>query len=149
LHPSNYFVTQLATIQLFYIFTEIKNLKNTTMKKLLFITALISWALIFSNCSKKDDTTTTQNNNNTPSGTLNASGTISFTAGGVNYSLPIKTVTKLSYSLNLTAEDTTNFQMITISVVNTTSSVTTGTYTAATSSITYTSTNPITIYQAS
>jgi PBP1b-binding outer membrane lipoprotein LpoB len=104
------------------------------MKKLLFITALISWALIFSNCSKKDDTTTNDNKDttNNTTGTYNATGTVTFKAGGVDHSCSISTV--IIYSTSLTIQtlstDVNTNGVIIISCYTATSAVTTGTYTA-------------------
>jgi hypothetical protein len=105
------------------------------MKKFLFITALVSWALIFSNCSKKDDTNNNNNKdttNNNTNGTYNATGTITFKAGGVDHSCSISTV--IIYSTSLTIQtlstDVLTNGMIIISCYSGTSAVTTGTYTA-------------------
>jgi hypothetical protein len=111
------------------------------MKKLLFIGVIIAGALIFSNCNKNDDSSS-QNNNNTSltSGTYNASGTISFTAGGVNYSLPISIVIAGSKSLEIQtlSTDLLTKGITVISCSKATSAITTGTYTSANSTVTYT-----------
>jgi hypothetical protein len=104
------------------------------MKKLLFISILITGVLILSNCSKKDDNTTQNNNDTTTSlnGTYNATGTITFKAGGVDHSCSISTVIIYSTSLTiqtLTTDASTNGVII-ISCYTATSAVTTGTYTA-------------------
>jgi hypothetical protein len=71
------------------------------MKKLIFTSILISGALILSNCSKKDDSGSPITN-----GTYNATGTVTFKAGAVNYSLPITTVNVTSSSLTINALNT-------------------------------------------
>jgi hypothetical protein len=106
------------------------------MKKALFISMLITVGMIICSCSKKSDNTTSNTNTNSPLiGTYNASGTISFAAGGVNYSCPISKV--IAAPTTLTIQTSTADQYTTGSVFVTcytaTSAITTGTYTAASS----------------
>jgi len=127
------------------------------MKKLLFITALISLALIFINCSKKDDTTTNNNNTDTTktttttiAGTYNATGSLTFKAAGVDYSIPVTIVGIQSYSLTINAinADINNYANLIVSIIST-NSVGVGTYTVAGySSITFAD-HSGNIYQAS
>jgi hypothetical protein len=122
------------------------------MKKALFISVLITVGIIVCSCGQKrpkttSDTTnnvtsTTNNNNvsiasnNVPAdGTYNASGTIKFTAGGMNYSCPISKVSAASTSLTIqtsTADVKTSGSII-ITCYTATSAITTGTYTASSS----------------
>jgi hypothetical protein len=135
----------------FNIHLLIRNLKNIVMKKLLFISLLVSGALILSNCSKKDDTTN-NNNNQTPvtSGTYSATGTVAFKAGGVDYSIPVTSVNITSASLTINAlnSDISNYANLIISVVSSTG-ISTGTYTIANgTSITFAD-HSLNMYQAS
>jgi hypothetical protein len=104
------------------------------MKKTLFISMLITVGIIICSCNKKDNTTS-KTNNGPANGTYNASGTISFTAGGVNYSCPISKV--IAASTSLTVQTSTADQHTTGSIFVTcytaTSAITTGTYTASSS----------------
>ncbi|MCX6226996.1 MAG: hypothetical protein NTV01_19975 [Bacteroidia bacterium] len=101
------------------------------MKKALFISTLITAGIIICSGSKKDTSNT--NNNGPTNGTYIASGTISFTAGRVNYSCPISKV--IAASTSLTVQTSTADQHTTGSIFVTcytaTSAVTTGTYTSA------------------
>jgi hypothetical protein len=116
------------------------------MKKALFISMLITVGIIICSCSNsssnrdnsnsKSTTTTSNIDNNAPAnGTFNASGTISFTADGVNYSCSISKVIEASTSLTIqtsTADVKTN-GYISITCYTATSAIITGTYTASSS----------------
>jgi uncharacterized membrane protein len=113
------------------------------MKKALFISMLITVGIIISSCNKKSDNTTSNTNNNVPTiatnnsptdGPYNALGTISFTAGGVNYSCSITKVitapTSLTFQTSTT--DVRTNGSIGVTCYTATSGITTGTYSAAT-----------------
>ena len=120
------------------------------MKKTLFISVLITVGIIVCSCGQKNHkttsdttknvTTATNNNNvsntsnNVPTdGTYNASGTITFTAGGINYSCSISKVIAASTSITIqtsTADVKTNGSII-VTCYTATSAITTGTYTAS------------------
>ena len=106
--------------------------------------------IIVSSCGQKNPKTTsnttnnetsTTNNNNVSNastigpanGTYNSSGTITFTAGGMNYSCSISKVIAASTSLTIqtsTADVKTNGSII-VTCYTATSAITTGTYTAS------------------
>jgi|WetSurMetagenome_2_1015567.scaffolds.fasta_scaffold239595_1 hypothetical protein len=120
------------------------------MKKSLIISMLLIAGLIVSNCGHKNPKTmsdtgsnvkTTPNTGNLSNavttglenGTYSASGTISFSAGGVNYSCSISKVMTASSSLTIqtsTTEVKTNGSM-TITCYTATTAITTGTYTSS------------------
>ncbi len=103
---------------------------------------LISIGIMFYSCNgnvdKTNPNTTTKNttpkNNGLATGTYNASGTITFTAGGENYSCSISKViaapTVLTIQTSSTAIQKTG--SITISCYTASNAVTSGTYSAAT-----------------
>jgi hypothetical protein len=105
------------------------------MKKTLFISILLLGGIILSSCSKKSETTTTPTTSNFTQGKYPATGTITLTSGGVNYSMPMSTVqivTTDTYSIILNALDSTlitNYGTIVLQINSPTSSgLTTGTY---------------------
>jgi hypothetical protein len=120
------------------------------MKKALFISMLITVGIIVCSCGQKNPKTTsdttnnvtsTTNNNNVSNaiingpadGTYNASGTITFTAGGTNYSCSISKVITASTSLTIqtsTADVKTNGSII-VTCYTATSAITAGTYAAS------------------
>jgi hypothetical protein len=120
------------------------------MKKTLIISMLLIAGLIVSNCGQKNSKTTSDTGSNVKTttntgnlsnavttglanGTCSASGTISFSAGGVNYSCSISKVITASSSLTIqtsTAEVKTN-GYITITCYTATTAITTGTYSAS------------------
>ena len=122
------------------------------MKKALFISVLFTIGIIVCSCGQKNPKTTsnttnnqtsTTNNNNVSNastigpanGTYNASGTITFTAGGMNYSCSISKVIAASTSLTIqtsTADVRTNGSVV-ITCYTATSAIITGTYTASSS----------------
>jgi hypothetical protein len=86
------------------------------MKTTTFKLALLLGILILSFSCKKDNNTTSNTNNNGPAnGSYNASGTISFTAGGINYSCPISKV--IVASISLTIQTSTANQSTTGSII--------------------------------
>lgn len=103
-------------------------MKTTTLK----IALLMGILILGYSCKKDDDTASKTNNDSLADGTYNASGTISFTAGGANYSCSILKVDVSSVSLTIqtSTTDILNTGMINISCYTATSAVTTGTYTA-------------------
>jgi hypothetical protein len=120
------------------------------MKKALIICLLITVGIIVNSYGQKkpkttSDTTnkitTTSNSDNLSNasqngpanGTYNASGTIKFNAGGMNYSCPISKIIVASTSLTIqtsTAAVKTNGSII-ITCYTATSAITPGTYTAS------------------
>jgi hypothetical protein len=123
------------------------NLKISVMKKALFISMLITVGILICNCSNNSsnrnskitantNTNTASNiNNGSANGTYKGSGTISFTAGGVNYSCSISKVIAASTSLTIqtsTADVRTNGSIV-ITCYTATSAIVTGTYTASSS----------------
>jgi hypothetical protein len=120
------------------------------MKKTLFVSILITIGILVCSCGQKNHKTTsdttknvtsTTNNNNVSNtsnngptdGTYNASGTITFTAGGINYSCSISKVIAASTSLTIqtsTADVKTKGSII-LTCYTATSAITTGTYTAS------------------
>ena len=122
------------------------------MKKSLFISMLITVGLLVCSCGQKNPKTTSNTNNyatsttntnvvsntskNGPAdGTYNASGTITFIAGGINYSCSISKVIVVSTSLTIqtTAADVKTKGSIIVTCYTATSAVVTGTYTASSS----------------
>jgi hypothetical protein len=120
------------------------------MKKALFISVLIAVGIIVCSCRQKNPKTTsyttnnltsTTNNNNASNassngpviGTSNASGTITFIAGGMNYSCSISKIIAASTTLTIqtSPEDIKTNGSIIITCYTATSAVTTGTYTAS------------------
>ncbi len=100
---------------------------------------LILAGLIISSCNGKVDKTTS----NTPppvikkgiaAGTYNASGTITFTIGGENYSCPISKVISAPTTLTIqtSSTDVKNTGSITITCYTASKAVVTGTYSAST-----------------
>jgi hypothetical protein len=136
------------------------------MKKALFISVLITVGIIVCSCGQKNPKTTsattknvtsTINNNNVSNtskngpadGTYIASGTVTFKAGGMNYSCSISKVIAASTSLTIqtsTADVKTNGSLI-ITCYTATSAITAGTYTASSaetiSSVTFVDKNVI------
>jgi hypothetical protein len=106
------------------------------MRKALFINMLIIVATTICCCSKKSDDNPS-NNNSSLNGTYIASGTVAFTAGGVNYSCPISKV--IAAPTSLTVQTSTADQQTTGSIFITcytaTSAITTGTYTSSSSTV--------------
>jgi hypothetical protein len=122
------------------------------MKKALFISMLITAGILVCSCGQKNSKATsntdnsaasTTNNNivsktdsNSPAnGTSSASGTITFTAGGINYSCSVSKVIAASTSLTIqtsTADIKTNGSII-ITCYTATSAIKTGTYSASSS----------------
>jgi hypothetical protein len=120
------------------------------MKKTLFISMMITVGIIVCSCGQKNPKTTsaiTKNvtsttndnkvsiagNNGPANGTYNASGTITFIAGGINYSCSVSKVIAASTSLTIqtsTADVKTNGS-ITVTCYTATSAITTGNYTAS------------------
>jgi hypothetical protein len=122
------------------------------MKKALFISVLITVGIIVCSCGQKNPKTTsgttnpvtsTTNNNNVSNagnnglanGTYIASGTITFTAGGMNYSCSISKVIAASTSLTIqtSTADVKTSGYISITCYTATSAIITGTYTASSS----------------
>jgi hypothetical protein len=116
------------------------------MKKALFISMLVTAGIIICSCSSRNTNTNTNTNasanatsntsNNSPAnGIYNASGTISFTAGGVNYSCSISKVIAASTSLTIqtSTKDVHTSGSIFVTCYTATSAITTGTYTASSS----------------
>jgi hypothetical protein len=103
------------------------------MKTTFKLALLLSIIFLGYSC-KKDDNTTSDNNNNSY-GTYNATGTITFSADGVNYSCPIAKV--ITAATSVTVQTSTVDQRTTGSIFVTcytpSSAVTTGTYTASSS----------------
>jgi len=97
---------------------------------------LLIAGLILSSCSKKNDsTTTTTTTSNLVQGKYPATGTVTLTCGGANYSMPMKSVqivTTEAYSVIINALDSTlvtNFGTIVIQInAPTLAGLTTGTY---------------------
>jgi hypothetical protein len=120
------------------------------MKKALIISMLITVGIIVCSCGQKNpkaasnadnDAKSTTNSNivantgaNSPAyGTFSASGTITFTAGGISYSCSISKVITASTSLTIqtsTADVKTN-GYITVTCYTATSAITTGIYSAS------------------
>jgi hypothetical protein len=120
------------------------------MKKALIISMLITVGIIVSSCGQKNPKATSNANNDVKSttnsntvsntgansqvyGTFSASGTISFTAGGISYSCSISKVIAASTSLTIqtsTADVKTN-GYITVTCYTATSAINTGVYSAA------------------
>jgi hypothetical protein len=105
------------------------------MKKYQLIIMIIAFGTILSNCNKKNDTSPSTNNSNLKSGTYPATGSITLTANGVNYSIPMKNVQIVSigtYSIIINAQDTTlsgyNLPYMVMEINSSTSAITTGTY---------------------
>jgi hypothetical protein len=130
---------------LFYTFAEINvpkinflipnTFKLNIMKKKLFIIMLFIAGIILSSCSKKSATLTTPTSPNWTQGKYTATGLITLTSGGVNYSMPmanVQVVTTDTYSVILNALDSTlvtNFGTIVLQINSPTSAgLTTGTY---------------------
>jgi hypothetical protein len=120
------------------------------MKKALFIIVLFTIGIIVCSCGQKNPKTTSNRSNNETStsknnnvsnasingpafGTNNASGTITFTADGMNYSCFISKVITASTTLTIQTSTTdikTNGSII-ITCYTATSAITTGNYTAS------------------
>jgi hypothetical protein len=119
------------------------------MKKVLLMSVLITAGIVVCSCGQKKPNTASGTGNITAkktdspatisngpaNGTYNASGTISFTAGGADYSCTISKVIAASTSITIqtsTADVKTNGSLV-ITCYTATSAVNTGTYTAASS----------------
>jgi hypothetical protein len=96
---------------------------------------LLAVVIILSSCSKKSSTPTTPTSSNWIQGRYTATGSITLTSGGVNYSMPmanVQVVTTDTYSVILNALDSTlvtNFGTIVLQINSPTSAgLTTGTY---------------------
>jgi hypothetical protein len=118
------------------------------MKKALFIGLLITVGIIIYCCGSKNtnntgnttDSTNTKSgevsntgNNGPATGTINASGTISFKADGVSYSCPISKViaAPTSITIQTLTTDIRNTGSAVVTCYTAASAITTGTYTAA------------------
>ena len=108
------------------------------MKKNNLIIIVIAVGMMLSNCSKKSDTSpssTSTNSNVKPSGKYPATGSVTVTAGGVNYTIPMRNVQIVSTGTNsiiLSIQDTTssgfNKPYMVMEINSPTSAITTGTY---------------------
>jgi hypothetical protein len=115
------------------------------MKKVLFISMLIAVGITICSCSNNNNTTvstngnensvTNTNKNGPATGTFNASGTITFTSNGANYSCSISKVIAASTSLTIQTltTDVRNSGSIVVTCYTATSAITTGTYKAPSS----------------
>jgi len=119
------------------------------MKKILFISMLITVGIILCNCNGNSDntksnntvtvtnntTTNTTTTNDLANGTYNASGTITFKAGDENYSCSISKVIAAPTVLTIqtSSKNVQTSGSITITCYTATKAVTKGTYSAATS----------------
>lgn len=108
------------------------------MKKNLFIIMVIAVGMMLSNCSKKSDSTpssTSNNSNVKSSGKYPATGSVTVTAGGVMYTIPMRNVQIVSTGTNsiiINAQDTTiagiSLPYMVMEINSPTSAITTGTY---------------------
>jgi hypothetical protein len=114
------------------------------MKKALFISVLVSIGIIICSCSNRNtntantsntNTTVNTTNNSPATGNYNASGTISFTADGVNFSCSIDKViiAPTTLTIQTSTTDVRNTGSVVVTCYTATSAVTTGTYSAASS----------------
>jgi len=101
------------------------------MKKNLFIIMVIAIGMMLSNCTKKNDTTTISNVKS--SGKYTATGTVTVTADGVTYTIPMRNVqivSTLTNSIIISAQDTTasgfNKPYLVIEINSPSSAITTG-----------------------
>jgi len=108
------------------------------MKKNLFIIMVIAVGMMLSNCSKKSDSTPSSTSNNSTeksSGKYPATGTVTVTAGGVTYTIPMRNVQIVSTGTNsiiISAQDTTlsgiGLPYMVMEINSPSSVVTTGSY---------------------
>ncbi len=105
------------------------------MKKSRFILILFAIGIIISGCGKKNESSTPTTPSIWKSGKYTATGTITLSSGGINYSMPmsyVDVVTEDTYSIILNAMDSTltnPFGAIVLQINSPTSSgLATGTY---------------------